>query len=187
MTEHHRCFINNAGLCHFHVKVITFTSTFPNACEYGDTAMLLGNVINQLLNCYGFTYTGTTEETNLTALSIRSEQVDNFNSSFQNLGLCRQILEFRRFAVDWISKFCCYSALVVDRFTKYVKYPAKRRFTNRNRNWSSQIYCICSAYESVCRGHCDTTNQIITQMIGCFQNQIGRTLLLYFNSVENFR
>ncbi|MMZ65202.1 hypothetical protein D1872_275910 [compost metagenome] len=150
MAEYHRRFINNAGLCHFHVKVITFTSTFTNACEHGNTAMLLSNVIDQFLNGNGFTYTGTTEEADLTTLCIRSKQVDNFNTCLQNLGLCRQILKFRRFAVDWISQLCCYSALVVDRFAKYVKYPAQRRFTNRNGNWSSQIQCFCSAYESVC-------------------------------------
>ena len=89
MTEYHRCFRDNAGIIHFVVKVITFTSTLTNTGKYRNTAMLLCNVMNKLLHQNCFTYTRTAEQTDFTALGIRSHQVNNFNSCFQNFCLCR--------------------------------------------------------------------------------------------------
>ncbi|MNC07704.1 hypothetical protein D3C75_552600 [compost metagenome] len=88
LSEDHCCLLNNAGIRHFVIKVITFTSTFTDTCEYGNTTVLLGNVINQFLDCYCFTYAGTAEEADFTTLSIRCEQVDNFNTCFQDFRLC---------------------------------------------------------------------------------------------------
>ena len=44
--------------------------------------MFLGNIVNQFLNQYGFTYTGTTEQTNLTTFGIWAQKVDNLNTGF---------------------------------------------------------------------------------------------------------
>ena len=46
--------------------------------------MQFGDVVNQLHNEHGLADTGTTEETNLTASGIRSEQVDNLNTCVYN-------------------------------------------------------------------------------------------------------
>jgi hypothetical protein len=45
-----------------------------------------GNSYNQLLNEHSLTDTGTTEETNLTTTGVRGEQVDNLDTSDENLG-----------------------------------------------------------------------------------------------------
>ena len=46
--------------------------------------MSLGDVVNKLHDKHGLTDTGTTEETNLTAPSVGSEQVDNLNTCMYN-------------------------------------------------------------------------------------------------------
>ncbi|SIA72560.1 Uncharacterised protein [Mycobacteroides abscessus subsp. abscessus] len=43
------------------VKVITFTCTLADTGEYGDTAVLLGDIVDQFLDQNGFTDTGTTK------------------------------------------------------------------------------------------------------------------------------
>lgn len=47
--------------------------------------MCLGDVVNQLLNQDSLADTGTTEETNLSTTGIRGKEVDNFNTSLENL------------------------------------------------------------------------------------------------------
>ena len=92
LTEYHRCFGDNAGFLHLMVQVVSFTSTLTYTSEYGNTAVLLCDVVDQFLNHYGFTYTRTAEQTDLTTLCVRSKQVDDFNSCFQNFCLCGQVL-----------------------------------------------------------------------------------------------
>src|SRR5579875_3887351 len=75
LTEDHAGLVNNAGVLHFMVQVVTFTSTFTNTCEYGETAVFFRDVVNQFLNQDGFTNAGTAEQTDLTTLDVRSEQV----------------------------------------------------------------------------------------------------------------
>ena len=60
--------VDNAGLHHFVVQVVALTGTLAYAGEYGISAVLGGNVSDQLLDQYGFSYSGTAEQTDLTAL-----------------------------------------------------------------------------------------------------------------------
>ena len=48
--------------------------------------MSLGDVVDKFLNQHGLSDTGTTEKTNLSTTSIRSEEVDDLDSGLQNLG-----------------------------------------------------------------------------------------------------
>ena len=75
--------INNARFLHFVVEVITFTSTLTNTSKHRQTTVLGGNVVDQLHHVYGFTNTGTTEQTNLTAFGKGADQVDYLDTGFQ--------------------------------------------------------------------------------------------------------
>ena len=46
--------------------------------------MELGDVVDQLLDKHGLTDTGAAEQTNLTALGHRADQVDDLDAGFQN-------------------------------------------------------------------------------------------------------
>ncbi len=47
--------------------------------------MLFRDVVDQFHHVYGFTNTGTTEQTNLTTLGKRANQVDNLDAGFQQV------------------------------------------------------------------------------------------------------
>ena len=47
--------------------------------------MLCGDVSDQLLDQYRFTYSGTSEQTDLTALRVWSQKVNNFDSCLKDL------------------------------------------------------------------------------------------------------
>lgn len=54
---------NDTTLNHFMVQVVSFTGSLSHTGEYGVTTMGLGDVVNQLHDKYGLSYSGTTEET----------------------------------------------------------------------------------------------------------------------------
>jgi peptide chain release factor 1 len=92
--------LNNGGLLHFVVQIVTLPCTLTDTGEDGVTTMGLGDVVDQLLNEDGLAHTGTTEETNLSPTSVRSEQVDNLDTSDQNLGSGGLVSEGRRVSVN---------------------------------------------------------------------------------------
>ena len=67
------------------IQVVSFPCPLSNTCEHGISAVLRCDITNQLLNQYGFAYTRTAEQTDLSTLLIRAEQIHDFNAGFQKL------------------------------------------------------------------------------------------------------
>ena len=82
------------------VQVVTFTRTLANAGKYGNTAVLVRDVVDELLHKNGFADACAAEQTDFTALRVRSDQVDDFNARFEHFRLRRQIFECRRLTVN---------------------------------------------------------------------------------------
>ena len=62
------------------VQVVTLTGTLTYTGEYGISAVLGCDITDQLLDQYGLTYTGTTEQTDLTTFCVRCQKVDDLDS-----------------------------------------------------------------------------------------------------------
>src|SRR5262249_35730897 len=60
--------VDNAGLGHFGVKVVSLTSALTHTSEDRDTAVELGDVINQLHDDDGLAHAGPTKRTHLATL-----------------------------------------------------------------------------------------------------------------------
>jgi peptide chain release factor 1 len=62
--------IDDIGLNHFVVEIVTFTGTFSDTGENRVTTMGFGDVVNQFHNKYGLSDSSTTEESNLTSSGV---------------------------------------------------------------------------------------------------------------------
>ena len=82
--------------------------------------MLCGDILDQLLDQYGLTYTGTTEQTDLTTLGIRSQKVDNLDTCLQDLNNRTLLFKGRRISVDDPFFTICDLFFFIDRFTKSI-------------------------------------------------------------------
>ncbi len=82
--------------------------------------MLHRDVTDQLHHVYGLAYTGTTEQTDLTALGERADQVDNLDAGFQQLVAASLFGIGRRSAVDGPALFFADRAGFVDGVTQDV-------------------------------------------------------------------
>lgn len=77
--------LDHLGLNHFVVKIVTLSGTLTDTSEHGETTMLLGDVVNELHNEHSLSDTSTTEETNLSSLGVGTQQVDDLNTSHENI------------------------------------------------------------------------------------------------------
>jgi peptide chain release factor 1 len=72
--------LDDTRVNHFVVKIVTLTSAFADTSEYGETTVLLSDVVNQLHDKHSLADTSTTEETNFTSLSIWTQKVNNLDA-----------------------------------------------------------------------------------------------------------
>src|SRR5699024_147176 len=96
-----------------------------NTGENGNSAVFQSDVVDQFLDKNCFTYSCTTKQTDFSTFDVWSEQVDNFNSCFQNFGISRQVFKLWRFTVDRTSgNILSQIFTFVDMIAQYVKHSA---------------------------------------------------------------
>ena len=79
--------------------------------------MLGSDITDQLLNQHRFSYAGASEQSDLTTLLIRAEQVNDFNSRFQKFRFRRLLLKCRSRPVDRLISNSFRSRFVVYRLS----------------------------------------------------------------------
>lgn len=117
--------LNDGGLLHLVVQIVTLTGTLADTGEDGVTTVGLGDVVDQLLNEDGLADTGTTEETNLSTTGVGGEEVDDLDTGNQNLGGGRLLNELGSFGVDGEVLVGLDGTTLVDRVTGDVHDAAK--------------------------------------------------------------
>merc|ERR1719188_2851292 len=76
---------DNTTLNHLVVEIVTLPSPLADTGKDRVTTMTLGDVVNQLHNKDGLADTSTAEQTNLTSLDIRGQEIDDLDTGLQNL------------------------------------------------------------------------------------------------------
>ena len=100
LTEDHGGLIDNPGIRHFMIKIISLTGPLTYAGEYGISAVLGSDIADQLLDQDGLSYARTSEESDLTTLLIGAEQVNDLDTGLQDLRICRLLGESRCLPMD---------------------------------------------------------------------------------------
>lgn len=107
------------------VQIVTLTGTLADTGEDGVTTVGLGDVVDKLLNEDGLADTGTTEETNLSTTSIGSEEIDDLDTSNENLGSGGLVGELGSLSVNGETLVSLDGATLVDRVTSDVHDTTK--------------------------------------------------------------
>ena len=123
--------MQHTALVHFVPEVIALTAALADAGEDGIAAVLRCDVVNEFLNEHRFADACAAEQTNLAALWIRLQQVDDLDACLQQF-CCRALFRKNRgLAVNFpLRCLTGQGTLAVDGFAQYVKHPAKRCFTD---------------------------------------------------------
>ena len=96
--------------------------------------MLAGDIVDQFLDDDRLTDPRTPEETNLSALQKRLDQIDDLHSGLKHLFSGGLLFEGGSGAVDRPSFLCVDRPQLVHRLTNHVKDAAERRNAHRDRD-----------------------------------------------------
>lgn len=111
--------------------------------------MSLGDVVNQLLNEDSLSDTSTTEQTNLSTTSVGSEQIDDLDTSNENLSSGRLVYELRRIGVNGQTMLGFDGSTLVDRVTSDVNDTTKCGRADRNCDGSAGISSLGASDETL--------------------------------------
>ena len=70
----------DTGFNHFAEQVVTFACTFADSGKHGETVVAFRDVIDKLHNEHGLTHTGSSKESDFTALHARLKQVNDLDA-----------------------------------------------------------------------------------------------------------
>ncbi len=165
--------VYNASFLHLMVEVVTLTSTLTNARKYGQTGVLSRDVVDQLHHVYGLAYTRTTEQTDLTTLGERANQVDNLDAGFQQLVSSCLVRVRRRLTVDGVTLFFTDRTTFVDRLTQNVHDTTQGGSTDRYRYRSASVGRFQTTAQTFSLTHGNCTYDTVAQLLLNFQCQAG--------------
>ena len=130
--------LDNTGLRHLVIEVVSLTGTLSHTGKNGISAMLCCDISNQFLNQDRLSYTGTPKEADLSTLRIWGNQVNDLDSGFQDL-LHRALLgKGWRFSVNFPSFLCRNRVFSVNGLSQYIKESSESFLSYRNGNSSSR-------------------------------------------------
>ena len=92
--------VDDARLLHFEPEVVAFARALADTGEHRHTAVLHGDVVDQLHDDDGLADAGAAEEPDLAALQVRLEQVDDLDAGLEHLQFGGLLFERRRRAVN---------------------------------------------------------------------------------------
>ena len=100
LAEDEHRLVDDARLLHLEPEVVALARALADAAEGRQAAVLLGEVVDQLLDQHRLADAGAAEQADLAALGVGREQVDDLDAGLEHLGRRRQVLDRRRRAVD---------------------------------------------------------------------------------------
>src|SRR5690554_2115913 len=178
---------DDARLEHLAQQVVSFTGALADSGEYRKTRIPFGDVVDQLLDQYGFADPGTTEESDFTTLGIRLDQVDDLDAGVQDFVGSGQVFEFRRLAVDGVAVFFAHRSDSVDRVAGDVEQTAADFIADRHFDGRSRIHHFGAAGNAVGGVHRDGTHGVLTNVLLAFQHQFRSVFTGDFQDVVDLR
>src|SRR5690606_25570543 len=172
LTEHHGHLrllelveLNHAGFGHFVIEVVAFASTLTHTRKHRQTTVSLGNVVDEFKHVHGLAHTGTAEQTDLTALRERADQVNNLDAGFEQLNRGRQFVELGSFLVNGAGFGTVDGTTFVDGATQDVHDAAQRGHADRHRDGSAGVGHGHATTQTVGGTHGDGANRAVAQLL----------------------
>jgi hypothetical protein len=142
--------------------------------------VLLRDIANELLDEHGLADSGAAEETDLAALDVGGEQVDDLDAGFEDLRGRLQFLEGRRVAVDRPTLLGFHLFALVDDVAEDVEDAAESGVADGNADRRARVLHVHAAGKPVRGVHGDRAHAIVAEMLLDLGDQVesGSPLLL---------
>src|SRR5690554_768334 len=160
-----RYLVDDVGLGHFVVEVVTLTGTLAHARKHRVAAVLGGDVADQLHHVDGLAHTGAAEQADLAALGERADQVDDLDAGLEQLVGGRLVGVARCLAVDRHALFFADLARLVDGLAKHVHDAAQRRLAHRHGDGRAGVGDVHATLEALGGAHGDGAHHAVAQLL----------------------
>ena len=128
--------------------------------------MLHGNVVDQLLDQDGLAHAGAAEQTDLAALGVWLDEVDDLDARFQNVGGGHLLGKAGGGTVDLpAGRVGADRRFTVDGVSQYVEHAAQRGFAHRHGDAVTGGGDGQASAEAVAAGHHDAAHRLVLQML----------------------
>merc|ERR1739844_611711 len=177
---------DDAALNHLVVQVVTLTGSLTHTSEDGVTTMGLGNVVDQLHDQDSLADTGSTEQTNLASLGVGSQQIDNLDTSDQDLLLDTHLVELGSLGVDGLALGGVNGTPLVNWVTDHIDDPSQSLGADRDHDGVTSVVDNLATDETLGTVHGDGSDGVLSQVLGNLQDELGCPVL-DLESVEDLR
>ena len=161
-----RDLVEHPGLLHLEPEVVALARALADAGEDRDAAVLLRDVVDQLLDQHGLADAGASEEADLAALHVRGDQVDDLDPGLEDLDGRGELAEARRVPVDRPALGVGRQLLaLVDRVADHVPEPAERRVPDGHGDRLARVLDLEPAGEPVGRVHRDGADAVVPEVL----------------------
>ena len=178
-----RCLVQNAALAHFTVQVVALAGALTDAGKDGIAVVGRGDVINQFLNQNGLADTGTAEQTDLAALGIGADQVNDLDAGLENFRGGLLLVKGRSRTVDGPALDVLRRGLLVDGLAQQVEHAAQALVTNGHLDRFAGIHGIRTADKAVGGRHGNAAHDVIANVLGNLNDQLF-AVVFQFNGVQ---
>ena len=163
--DEHRL-VEDARLLHLQPQVVALARALADAAEGRQPAVLLGEVVDELLDQHRLAHAGAAEQADLAALGVGREQVDHLDPGLEHLGRRREVLDARRLLVDAAPGRVLRQILAeVDRLAEQVEDAAERGLADGHRDRRARVHDLEAAGEAVGRVHRDGAHAVVAEVL----------------------
>ena len=165
----HECgLLDDAGLLHLEEEVGALTGALPHAGEHGDTTVLLRDPVDHLHDEDGLADARAAEQTDLAALHVGLEEVDDLDAGLEHQGLRLELVEGGRVAVDLppvVDSLGDRLAASVEGLAEHVEHVAEHAVADRHRDAVAEVPDGCAPLEAVGRLHADDAGAAVADLL----------------------
>ena len=162
--------VYDAGLAHLEEQVGTLAGALAYAGEDGRAAVLLRQIVDELLNQNGLANTSAAEQTGLATTNVGFEKVYGLDAGLENLGLGGQLVEAGRGMVDRIVILDLGHLLAVHRLTHNVPDATEGLLANGHLHGSARIDHLEAALKTIGGCHSDRADNVAGQLTFNLEN-----------------
>ena len=147
--------VDDARLGHLEEQVGTLAGTLAYAREHGGSAVLLGQVVDELLDEDRLADARSSEEAGLAATDVRLKKVDGLDARLEDFGLGGQLVERRRRVVNRVVLDVVRHLAAVNRLAHDVPHATEGRGADGHEHGVTGVLDAQASLKAVRGGHGD--------------------------------
>ncbi len=165
LSENQGRLFDDPRLGHLEIEVVAFPGALSDPGEHRDPAVLLGYPADHLLDQDCLADSRTSEESDLSALQIGADEVEDFDPGLEDLLLRSDVLERRRLTMNRPARLAKHLVGCVECVAPDVEEMAQSLVAHRHRDRFTEVANLGPPHETVGRGKRNRPHLVATEVL----------------------